>query len=369
MLHVVDARHPDPDLLPMAAVMAITSARHIVVDAGVPESLGRSLPAGVRPTVLSADASPDQVVAALAVAAGGGSAVWLVARDPSDVSLGPVIRSLALAGLDIVTVPGVGRSAAGGPVDVDRWPGRPLYGRAVVVTRPFGQSSQLADALSAVGAVAVVVPTIAIVDAADGGEALRSALGDLGRYDWLVLTSPNGADRVLAEMRDARALAGVRIAAIGPGTAARLQSGNVVADLVPERFVAEGLLEVFPPAPEPGRRVLLARAAVARDVLPAGLEARGWAVDVVEAYRTEPAPLGAGTRERVMTADAVTFTSSSTVTQFMERFGPDLVPPVVACIGPVTAATARDAGLDVSVEAEVHTIDGLVRALVDHVRR
>ncbi len=369
MLHVIDARHPDPDLLPMAAVMAITSARSVVVDAGVAESLGRALPGGVMPIVLPSDASTDQSIAALAVAAGGGSAVWLVARDPADIALGPVIRSLSGVGLDIAIVPGVGSQAVAGRVEVDRWPGRPLYGRSVVVTRPAGQSSQLADALTAVGAVAVVVPTIAIVDPADGGAALRSALGQLGRYDWLVVTSPNGATRVLAEVRDARALAGVKVAAIGPGTSARLRAGNIVADLVPERFVAEGLLEIFPAAPGSGGRVLLARAAVARDVLPTGLESRGWAVDVVEAYRTEPAPLGSGTGERVAGADAVTFTSSSTVTQYLDRFGPDLIPPVVACIGPVTAATAREAGLHVTVEAEVHTIEGLVQALVGHFSR
>jgi len=114
--------------------------------------------------------------------------------------------------------------------------------------------------------------------------------------------------------------------------------------------------------------VLIARAAVARDVLPDGLRAKGFDVAVVEAYRTVPAALGEADAHRVAAADAVTFTSSSTVEHFVASFGTESVPPVVACIGPVTAATARDFGLPVHVEAEVHTIDGLVDALVKYFR-
>ena len=126
----------------------------------------------------------------------------------------------------------------------------------------------------------------------------------------------------------------------------------MVADLVPERFVAESLLEAFP-APPSGRpgRVLLARAAVARDVLPDGLRAQGWVVDVVEAYRTRPAELTPVQRAALTGADAVTFTSSSTVDNFVAAVGVDAVPPVVVCIGPVTAETARRHGLTVTAEA------------------
>ncbi|HKY68654.1 MAG TPA: uroporphyrinogen-III synthase, partial [Acidimicrobiales bacterium] len=134
-------------------------------------------------------------------------------------------------------------------------------------------------------------------------------------------------------------------------------------DLVPERFVAESLLGAFPPAPAAGGRVLLARAAVARDVLPEGLVARGWTVDVVEAYRTVPVPLDPARAEAVAAAEVVTFTSSSTVTNLLAAIGSGPVPPVVAAIGPVTAATAREHGLEVHVEADVHSIDGLVDAL------
>ena len=130
--------------------------------------------------------------------------------------------------------------------------------------------------------------------------------------------------------------------------------------------MAESLLEAFPTPPADGGRVLLARAAVARDTLPDGLRAAGWDVDVVEAYRTVPARPDAALLDAAAAADVVTFTSSSTVTRYLEVAGPDRVPPTVACIGPVTAATAGEAGLTVTVEATEHTIPGLVRALIDH---
>ncbi len=245
---------------------------------------------------------------------------------------------------------------------------RPLFGQTVVVTRPEGQASIMADQLRGAGADAVILPVIEIEDPADGGAALSAALDAVGDYDWLVVTSANGARRVLAGLPDARALGGVSVAAIGPGTAAALADGNVRADLVPARYVAEGLLEAFPAPPDGGGRVLLARAAVARDTLPEGLRAAGWAVGVVEAYRTVPATPDAAALDAAAAADIVTFTSSSTVTRFLEVAGPDRVPPLVACIGPVTSATARDAGLTVDVEATDHTVPGLVAALVEHLR-
>ena len=241
---------------------------------------------------------------------------------------------------------------------------RPLFGRTVVVTRARAQASSLVARLHDLGADTIEIPAIRIDDPADGGVALRAAVADLGSFHWVIVTSPNGARRLLAECRDARALGAARVAAIGPGTADALRDGNIEADLVPERFVAEGLLEVFPGPPPAGGRILIARAAEARDVLPEGLRARGWDVDVVEAYRTvqgtpPPDDLAAAAR-----ADVVTFTSSSTVRNFLAVC--DTVPPVVACIGPVTADTAREHGLTVHVEADVHTIDGLLAALTQH---
>jgi uroporphyrinogen III methyltransferase/synthase len=252
---------------------------------------------------------------------------------------------------------------------------RPLFGRRVVVTRAREQASELVRRLQALGAAMIEVPAIEIRDPADGGAALAAAVGRLDVYDWVVVTSPNGARRLLDAVRadgsDARAFGGVRLAAIGPGTAEVLAAANLAADLVPAEFVAESLVEAFPEwsVPEPGGpagsgRVLVARAAVARDVLPDGLRARGWQVDVVEAYRTEQVAVDDERAAAVAGADIVTFTSSSTVTNFLTAMGGRPVPPVVAAIGPVTAATAREHGLTVDVEAGVHTIDGLVEALV-----
>jgi uroporphyrinogen III methyltransferase/synthase len=248
-------------------------------------------------------------------------------------------------------------------IDLGWFESRPLFGRRVVVTRAREQASALVARLRQLGAEVVEAPVIVIADAGDGGGALAQAAARIGSYDWVIVTSANGARRLLGALHDARDLGGVRVAAIGPGTADALRLGNVVADLVPERFVAESLLDAFPAPPPNGGRVLLARAAVARDVLPDGLRAAGWEVDVVESYRTEAAPIDLAARAAVAEADIVTFTSSSTVERFVEAFGVDAVPPLVASIGPVTSATARELGLTVDVEAAEHTVPGLVAAL------
>jgi uroporphyrinogen-III synthase len=138
----------------------------------------------------------------------------------------------------------------------------------------------------------------------------------------------------------------------------------VVADVVPPQFVAESLLDVFPAPPDGGGRVLVARAAVARDVVPDGLRAAGWTVEVVDAYQTVPAPLSRAQADAVAAADAVTFASSSSVTNLVAAVGADAVPPVVVTIGPITSATARDLGLTVTAEASPHTIDALVDAVI-----
>lgn len=253
----------------------------------------------------------------------------------------------------------VGEVAA---VDLPWFERRPLFGRRVVVTRTRAQASQLSAALREQGAEPIEIPVIEILDPSDGGAALQRAAARLGTYDWVVVTSPNGAERLLAAVPDARAFGTALVAAIGPGTAAALAAGNIRADLLPEQFVAESLLDALPAGPG---RLLLARAEVARDVLPDGLRARGWEVDVVDAYRTVAAAVTDEQRAAIGTADIVTFTSSSTVERFLEAVGADAVPPTVACIGPVTADAARKHGLTVDVEASVHTVDGIVQALLD----
>ncbi len=240
---------------------------------------------------------------------------------------------------------------------------RPLFGRTVVVTRAREQASELRARLVALGASVLELPAIEITP-------LDFAVPDLARFDWTVFTSANGVDaffdRGLAPAGlDARALAPVRVAAIGPGTAQALAQRGLRADLVPERFVAESLLAAFPAGPG---RVLLARAEQARDVLPEGLTEKGFEVEVLPVYRTRPVAPAADALDRLQRGgvDAITFTSSSTVDNFCDAAAarlPDPQPPVVS-IGPVTSETARARGLRVDAEADPHTIDGLVEALV-----
>jgi uroporphyrinogen III methyltransferase / synthase len=242
---------------------------------------------------------------------------------------------------------------------------RPLFGRSVVVTRAREQASELRRRLESLGAEVIELPAIAI-------EPLSFEVPALDRYHWIVFTSVNGVDAFFDRGLDragldSRALAGSRIAAIGPGTADALRARGLRPDLVPERFVAESLLEAFPEPTAAAAPVLLARAEQARDVLPAGLAERGYEVDVLAVYRTvvaEPDP-DALARVRRGAVDALTFTSSSTVTNFCDAVGalPDPQPLVVS-IGPVTSKTATERGLRVDAEAEEHTIDGLVDALL-----
>jgi uroporphyrinogen-III synthase len=241
-----------------------------------------------------------------------------------------------------------------------------VAGRRVVVTRAGDQASELATRLEEAGAIPVVFSTIELVDPSDGGASLMAAAARASAYDWIVFTSSNAVGRTAPHLTPGRT---ARIAAVGPGTAAALSEAGLVPDLVATRHVAEGLLDEMPQPPGAGGKVraLLPQAAGARDVLAEGLRAMGYQVDVVEAYRTvtrHPVPdelaalAGAG-------ADAITFTSSSTVKGFLDTAGRVLVPPVVACIGPVTAATAEEMGLLVDIVAEEHTVVGLVAALAD----
>ncbi len=257
----------------------------------------------------------------------------------------------------------IGRVAA---EELDWYTNRPLLGRKVVVTRTRTQASELSARLRALGAAPVEVPVIEVTDPSDGGDALQEALARVRSYDWLVLTSPNGAERLCSVLRDGRQLGDVQLAVIGPGTRDALARHRLEADLMPERYVAEGLLDALLQHEPEGGRALLVRAEVARDVLPDGLRAAGWEVDVVPAYRTVPVRPDDAQRELVADADVVTFTSSSTVTAFVESFGADAVPPIVACIGPITVATARELGVHVDIEAIEHTIEGLVAALLTH---
>jgi uroporphyrinogen III methyltransferase/synthase len=237
---------------------------------------------------------------------------------------------------------------------------RPLAGRKIAVTRARAQASGLASRLRELGAEVVEAPAIRIVP-------IDGPAPELDGYDLVCLTSPNGVrllfERLASAGRDARALANTTVAAIGPGTAATLREHGVIADVVPERFVAEGLVEAL--AATPVTRALVARAARARDVLPEALRGRGAVVDVLALYETVAEPLTDDELEAVQSADYVTFTSSSTVSFFFAAAGERLDDRTrLVSIGPVTSDALRERGHGPDVEAGRHDIDGLVEALV-----
>ena len=241
---------------------------------------------------------------------------------------------------------------------------KPLGGLRIVVCRPRNQARSLTEGLAAAGATVLSAPVITITDPEDEGVGLRAALGHLAAGDWLVVTSPNGASRAAAAA--GAVPAGVRVAAIGPATARVAEAVGLKVSLVAERSIAEGLLEEFPPPGTDGGLVVLARASLARSVLPEGLRAAGWDVLDVAAYRNVAVELTDDQRRDAAAADGVVFTSSSVVERLVAELGADSVPPLVVSIGPATSATAAALGLEVTVEAAAHTIDGVVSALVDY---
>jgi uroporphyrinogen III methyltransferase/synthase len=239
---------------------------------------------------------------------------------------------------------------------------RPLHGQTVAVTRARAQVSGLATRLTELGAAVIETPAIRI-------EPRAVEVPEPGSYSLVCFTSPNGARIFFALLGgDARAFAGVRVAAIGPGTVAALREHGIQADIVPKRFVAEGLLDALEAEPLSGTRVLIARAAEAREALPEGLRERGAAVDVVSLYDTVAEPLSTAQRQALGGATYVTFTSSSTVRFFLQG-GAEVGDARVVSIGPVTSETLREHGIEPDVEAARHDIDGLVAAIVQDVGR
>jgi uroporphyrinogen III methyltransferase/synthase len=244
-------------------------------------------------------------------------------------------------------------------------PPQPLGGLTVAVTRARSQASGLARRLQVLGARVVQAPVIRTVELA--GPPL-----DPAPYDLICLTSPNGVaglfDRLAAGGRDARALSGARVAAIGAGTAAALAEHGIRADVVAEGSIAESLAESL--AGSTVRRALVARAREAREVLPDALRAGGAEVDVVELYETVAEPISPRGLAAARAADYITFTSSSTVRFFLGAVadaggGPPLSPATrIVSIGPVTSATLRERGLEPHVEAERHDVEGVLAALL-----
>ena len=269
----------------------------------------------------------------------------------------------------------------------------PLFGKKIVVTRDQGQSPLLAEPLEELGAEILFVPVIAIADALEPSE-LDQAIQRLDTYDWLIFTSVNGVRHFVEALdkssRDLRALRArdlrslrAKICTIGPATRAAVEALHLRVDVMPKEYVAESLVEALSSEDLRGKRVLLPRAAVARDLVPVALTERGAFVDVVEAYRTiMPAEAPQRAREALARKpDWVTFTSSSTVKNLVaalsegktdDEAGREVLKQYqreggkLASIGPITSETARSFGLNVDVEADPHTIEGLVEAIASY---
>ena len=244
---------------------------------------------------------------------------------------------------------------------------RPLFGKRIVVTRASQQAPALTEKLSELGADVIEMPAtqIARLDLAP----LRVEIGRLSLYDWLIFTSQNAIaifwEQLLGEAKDARALAGLKVAAIGPATAGALLEHGITVDVIPDRFVAEGLLEMMRARDDvAGKKVLYVTAEGARDVLQQGLKEIGADVTLIEAYHSIVDGEGAEKLARAIEAgrvDLVTFTSGSAVRGYIDAVGEELAVQVpAASIGAQTSEALREAGIEVRVEAKEATLDGLV---------
>jgi uroporphyrinogen III methyltransferase/synthase len=247
----------------------------------------------------------------------------------------------------------------------------PLFGRKIVVTRAADQAAEFCDRLRALGADAIELPVIALETPADPAP-LDQAIENLASYDWLIFTSVNGVrfflNRLDQSRHDLRSLK-ARICAIGPATRKAIEELHLKVDLMPEEYVAESLVRAFASEHLAGKRVLLPRAAVARDVIPAELTNRGAHVDVVETYRNVVPPNATARAHEIFSSETkphwVTFTSSSTVKNLLAMVGREALEGVrIASIGTVTSSTLCAHGLKVDAEAREFTLDGLVDAIL-----
>lgn len=252
---------------------------------------------------------------------------------------------------------------------------RPLFGKTIAITRAKAQASTLLEALTGLGAEVVEFPTIKIIPP-DNIEPLENAIVEINNYQWLVFTSVNGVEsffNTLATLGlDVRRLSRQKICAIGPATADTLREHGIIADLMPEKYMAEAIADAFEQqGGVAGKKILMPRADIARHALTELLEAMDGQVTEVTAYKTV---IDAGNCQQLTTLltadklDYVTFSSSSTVNNFFEHIDPKLLSDKkikLASIGPVTSQTIREYGLSPAVEASVYTIDGLIKAIVD----
>ena len=255
-----------------------------------------------------------------------------------------------------------------------------LRGKRILVTRARSQALSLVQRIESLGGEVVEFPTIEIRPPESYGP-LDQAINQIGSYDWLIFTSVNGVEQFLNRFekleKNIADLAGIEVGAIGPETAKRLTAAQIQPSLVPKQYQAEGILEALIPETVLGKRILIPRAAKARDILPETLRQWGARVDVVEAYQTvlpqvDVSALCKSLREG--TIDMITFTSSSTATNFAAMLRDQDLPrllsrAVIACIGPITRKTVEDLGMRPEVVSEEFTIPGLVSAMVDYFDR
>ncbi|HVN87682.1 MAG TPA: uroporphyrinogen-III C-methyltransferase [Candidatus Binatia bacterium] len=393
--------------VPFEVVPGVTAAIAVPAYAGIPlthRDIASSL------TILTGYEYPDKPEMAVhwdAVARRGGTLVFLM----STRQLAANMDKLIAAGIDpatpvavirwgtraehetiVGTVATIGRDAGARQLqppalavvgDVVRlrdrlswYERKPLFGRRIVVTRPRAQAAGFIDALAAAGADVVPCPTIEIVPP-PSWQPLDDAIARIANYDWLVLTSVNGVDvffdRLRQTHRDVRALHRARVAAVGPSTAEALANHGILTDVVPEEFRAEGVAQAMRQAGVVGQRVLLPRAAGAREVLPLMLRDAGAIVDEVASYQSQPARTDAAAIRRLVQTGAIdllTFTSSSTVRNFLDLVGEDIHAQLRAipagCIGPITAETAAAGGLRVMVQPAAYTVPAFLAAIIEY---
>lgn len=291
-------------------------------------------------------------------------------------TLGDIAERVAEANLKPPAITIVGDVVSLREECLDWYERKPLFGRRVVVTRARAQAGELSEKLEALGAEVIEFPVIEIQPPEDFAP-LDEAISDLDSFDWLIFTSANGVDAFMQRLDhhglDLRAVPRhARLAAIGPATAERLRETGLRVDAVPKEYRAEALLEEVAGDSLEGKRILIPRAKVAREVLPGRLREAGAEVVVPPTYESVPSSEGKQELARRLEGgevDCVTFTASSTVENFVRAFGDDtfrlLERAKVVCIGPITAETARERGVRVDAEAAEYTIPGLVEAVAD----
>ena len=254
---------------------------------------------------------------------------------------------------------------------------KPLTGKRILITRARNQSSEFAIKLRNLGAKVIEFPTIQILPPSSW-EGLDQAIDQLKFYDWIIFTSANGVNfffqRLADKGKNNRLLSSLKICAIGPATAKQLKEKGVRIDYIPKEFVAESILKGFEKMMMRRKRILLARAKVARDILPKGLREMGAEVDLIEVYRTVK-PRGGAKRVKqlliVDKPDVITFTSSSTVNHFVKLLKTEdlkklLKDITIACIGPITAQTAKRWEMRVQIQPKQYTISALTRAIAEY---